>query len=122
MTLLYVTRLPMLESEDEALPLVAQSIQRRQLRETDQQALIKATNLLVLPGVSELLEDRHSGVPTTIARAAEKQSADLIVMAPHGCIDLGETMLGCIAERVLFHAAVSVLFVERIRHEIHAAA
>lgn len=121
--LLYVVQSSELKSEREHSPTSAEDVQLWQLREAGQQALAAAANLLALLGVSELLLDaRHFDVATTITQAAEEQGADLIVIASHGSTDLGQSMLGCIAERVLARASMPVLLVKRLRQDVHAAA
>ena len=73
--------------------------------------------------MSELLfEARHFGVATTITQAAEEQEVDLIVIAPHGSTNLGQSVLGCIAERLVSRCSLPVLLVKRSRQESHAAA
>ena len=121
--LLYVVQ-PLQPGSEAGSPVPdTEDLQHRKLRDVGQQALAEAADLLGVLEVSEmLLEARHSDVATTIAQAAEEQGADLIVMASHGSTDLGQSILGCVAERVLARARMPVLLVKRMRQEVQTAA
>jgi nucleotide-binding universal stress UspA family protein len=59
-----------------------------------------------------------SGGPAhEICRAAEKEAADLIVMATHGHTGLKHFLLGSVAENVVRHAPCPVLVVREREHE-----
>lgn len=66
---------------------------------------------LTAAGVKATPVVRHGNAFLEIAEHAREQSADLIVIAPHGCNAIARALLGSTAERVVRHAPCPVLVV-----------
>lgn len=60
---------------------------------------------------TKILATIDRSIPETIVRAAEKEQADLIVLATHGHTGLRHFLLGSVAEQVVRHAHIPVLLV-----------
>ena len=81
-------------------------------RERSEKALAPARALLDAAGIARR-EHRHVGVPgPTIARVAQEEGCDLIVMGTRGLGSHTGAVLGSVAQATLEHASVPVLMIK----------